>query len=774
LLPCPKNRSLGAESNPYPRTAVRSHLGGLPSDWSSAKTFPRLSVLLACLLWAIPCASAARAEELGSLSITIPAPTKGEQIRCPSTEQAGLSYPLRIQPVVTTSDRSTPGPADLSTSAGDVRLPGPPPFWKMKQLAPLLIFLSWFLGPLAWLVFLRRRVREQIRLFREWLHREAALKEQYRDLFENANDIIFTCDLDGGFTSLNKAGEKITGYTRQEVLHRNLAEVIAPEQRSRLAEALRRLRSGEVSLTGEWQVIAKDGRRLTLEVSKCLLVEAGEPVEVQGIARDITGRTQVEEARKLLALIIESTDDAVISNDPDGHIVSWNQGARDLYGYTAEEVQGKPISLLVPPEHWEQLQGIQEKLRQGERVSHFESLGLTKDGRSVDISLTCSPLKDAAGQFQGSAAIILDITARKRAEREIQERTACLNSLIQNSPLGIVVTDSEGRVKLCNPAFERLFLYHQAEILEANLHDLIDTQETPLERAARDRVFGSGETVHFTSQRRRKNGKLLDVEVYQLPLVENAKITTSLHLYQDITQRKQAERAMGQLSGRLLKLQDEERRRLARELHDTTVQALAALVMNLTVLETSASTLDAKSRNTLSDSLTLAEQCAREVRTLSYLLHPPLLDEVGLAAALRHYVEGFSQRSGLHVALDLPCDWGRLPADAETALFRVVQESLTNIHRHSGSRQAKVRLTCPASEVRLEVEDEGKGIPPEIRDNADGAAFGLGVGILGMRERLRQLGGRLEIHSNGHGTTVRAVLPVQGGNHGSSSHPGRG
>jgi two-component system, NarL family, sensor kinase len=669
LLPYPKSYSPSVEGIAHSRTAVQSRRGNLPSLQLSTGIFSRSSVVFACLLLAILCASPAPAKEFGALSTTLLAHTQDEQNRRFNTQQAiprfllggeasGLRRERRAlhcpgrQVVATPSDRSAPGGADLFTSAHYVRLAGPPPFWTMERLTPLLMLISWVLGPLAWLAFLRRRVREQIGRFREWLRREAALKEHYRDLLENANDIVFTCNLDGGFTSLNKSGEGITGYTRQEALHLNLAEVITPEQRPRFAEALSRLRSGEVSPIREYEVIAKDGRRLSLEVSQRLLVEAGKPVGIQGIARDVT--------------------------------------------------------------------------------------------------------------------------ARKRAEREIQERTAILNSLIQNCPLGIVVTDSEGRVKLCNPAFERLFLYHQAEVLGANLGELIGAQETRIEMAARDRLFSGGEPVQFTSQRRQKNGKVLDVEVHKVPVMESGKVATALHFYQDTTQRRQAEKAMGQLSGRLLKLQDEERRHLARELHDTTVQALTALVLNLTALETSAPTLDAKSCNRLSDSLALAEQCAREVRTLSYLLHPPLLDEVGLGAAVRHYVEGFAQRSGLQVALDLPCELGRLPGDAETALFRVVQESLTNIHRHSGSRQARVRLACPASEVRLEVEDGGKGIPPEIREDTNGTASGLGVGILGMRERLRQLGGQLEIHSNGHGTTVRAVLPLPGGNYESSSHTGRG
>jgi two-component system, NarL family, sensor kinase len=773
VLPCRSSYGLDAEVIGRARTIVRARHSDLPSQRLSSRIFPCSQALIACLLLKLLCAGTVMAVEPGPLLRVSPAFTHVERTRRPSSEQWKLSLLLRGQSVAIHSDRSASGGADALVPVKETLL-GPLSRWTAQLVVQLPgLISSVILEGLAWLALLRRRVRKRTGRVRGWLRHRAALK-QHRDLFENSKVPIFTCDLHGNWTFLNEAGERLTGYPRQEAVRMNFAEVIAPEQRPRLARILQQLQDGEVSPVGEWELITKDGRRLSLEVHGGLLVEGGKPVGVLGIARDVSRRKQVKEARKLLASIVESTDDAVVSTDTEWCIVSWNRGARNLYGYTAEEVRGKPISMLVPTQHWEQLQGIQEQLRHGGKVSHFEGLGLAKDARAFDISVTLSPLKDAAGQFQGSAAIIRDVTASKQTERELQERTAMLNALIKNSPLGIVVTNLEGRVKMCNPAFERLFLYNEAEILGVDLLELIGTQETPAEMAAWDRLFWSGETVHFTSQRRRKNGKLLDVEVFKVPLLEDGNVTASFRLYHDITRRKQAEKVMWQLSGRLLHLQDEERRRIARDLHDTTVQALATIATNLTWLLTRASALDAISRDKLSDSLALAEQCAREIRTLSYLLHPPLLDEVGLAAALRHYVEGFAQRSGLHVALDLPCEWGRLPADAETALFRVVQESLTNIHRHSGSRQAKVRLACAPGQLRLEVEDEGKGIPPEILDDANSTAAGLGMGILGMRERLRQLGGWLEIHSNGHGTTVRAVLPLPKGSHESSSYSDRG
>jgi signal transduction histidine kinase len=213
-----------------------------------------------------------------------------------------------------------------------------------------------------------------------------------------------------------------------------------------------------------------------------------------------------------------------------------------------------------------------------------------------------------------------------------------------------------------------------------------------------------------------------------------------------------------ELSARLLQLQDDERRRIARELHDSVGQMLAALGMNLATVGTDIERL-AKTASTINDSAALVQELSKEVRTISHLLHPPLLDEAGLASALRWYIEGFAQRSKIKIDLKFPADFGRLPRESETAIFRTVQECLTNIHRHSESPTATIRIAASDSHVRIEVEDRGKGIPPEKQFEM--ASTGIpGVGIRGMRERLRQLGGSLDIHSSGKGTLIIARVPV--------------
>ena len=316
-----------------------------------------------------------------------------------------------------------------------------------------------------------------------------------------------------------------------------------------------------------------------------------------------------------------------------------------------------------------------------------------------------------------------------------------------------------------------------------------------------------GELSGLEVQVRRKDGTPIWV-LMNLSAVRDAAGKT-LHydgMIQDITPRKKTEDELREVSGLLLQSQNQERRRIARELHDSTAQSLAALAMNLSLIGKAATALDAKTRKRLSESLQLAQQSCREIRNLSYLLHPPELQDTDLWSAVRWYVEGFSSRSGIRVDLSVPksAKDERIPGDVEVTLFRIVQESLANIHRHSGSRRARIRIARGPSRVTLVVRDDGRGLRNAtgrrpgapalmgvgiagmrlgrsksgvslvVRDQgrglraatSRGAGRGmlLGVGIAGMRERVRQLGGRIEIDSDGRGTCVKVTVPVPRGN----------
>ena len=220
----------------------------------------------------------------------------------------------------------------------------------------------------------------------------------------------------------------------------------------------------------------------------------------------------------------------------------------------------------------------------------------------------------------------------------------------------------------------------------------------------------------------------------------------------DITERKRAEEELHRLSQRLIQAEDAERRRIAKELHDSTAQDLVAVTMNLGMLQESLAPGDTKAAHILADSIALVENCVNEIRTLSYVLHPPRLDETGLAGVLAEYAAGFNNRADTRIRVEVAPDFGRLREDMEIALFRIVQEAVSNVLRHAQSDTATIRLAREGDGVVLEIEDYGRGM---------GAAGARGVGIAGMRERLQHLGGRLEIESDASGTIVRATLPLR-------------
>jgi len=228
----------------------------------------------------------------------------------------------------------------------------------------------------------------------------------------------------------------------------------------------------------------------------------------------------------------------------------------------------------------------------------------------------------------------------------------------------------------------------------------------------------------------------------------------------EVEQRTVAEAHLRELSGRLLSMRDEERRRIARELHDSTGQLFVALQWNLALLQQSVSNVDPALAEKVSESVRIADQAINEVRTMSYLLHPPMLDEAGLLLAIHWYVDGFVKRSNIKVDLELPETLERLPRDLETTVFRILQEALTNVHRHAGSSTARVQLTLASGNLGLRIQDQGKGIPRNKIEGSQNVGTRIGVGIRGMRERVRQFGGELQITAGNPGTCVEAIFPL--------------
>ena len=348
--------------------------------------------------------------------------------------------------------------------------------------------------------------------------------------------------------------------------------------------------------------------------------------------------------------------------------------------------------------------------------------------------------------------------------------------------VAVIITDSDGLVTYWNPFAQELYGWPAAEVIGRNVMEITVAKGTKQEAEQHMRELRVGQRWTGEFEVRCKNGRFLTALVTLSPMRgESGRITGIIGVSQDLSGRKRTEedlrseraelekrvqertaeldaanQSLRELSARLLQTRDQEARRIARELHDSAGQLLAAISMNIAKVKAQSHKLDEAGVRAVTENVGMIEQISSEIRTISHLLHPPLLDELGLTSALRWYVEGFSERSKIVVEVEIPPDLGRLPTEQEIAIFRIVQECLTNIHRHADSKTAAIRIRRDAEQIVVMAEDSGKGIPADKLQ-----ASALGVGFRGMHERIRYLGGKLELHSGSKGTVVTATLPLE-------------
>jgi len=472
-------------------------------------------------------------------------------------------------------------------------------------------------------------------------------------------------------------------------------------------------------------------------------------------------RKQVEEITGLLAAIVASSDDAIVSKNLDGIITSWNKSAERIFGYTPNEAIGQHITLVIPPERHSEESDILARIRRGERVDHFHTVRRAKNGSLLDVSLTISPVRDSSGRVIGASKVGRDITAQKQVERALRESEQRFRVITDASP---VLVWMSGTDKLCY-YFNKGWLDFVGRTLEQESGNgwAENVHPEDFDRCLQIYVanFDARRPFEMEYRMRHHSGQyrwILDRGVPRY--APDGTFEGYLGGCLDIHDQKEAAEKVRIADDmtRLMKAQDEERRRIARELHDSAGQTLAVLGMSLAQLVRRAESIAPELAREGKAIEAMVQQLHREIRTTSYLLHPPLLDESGLASALTLYVDGLAERSHVAITLDVSDNVGRLPSDLELAIFRLVQECLTNIYRHSGSKTAHIRVAREGESIRTEVQDHGKGISPERLLEIQ--SHGAGVGIRGIRERIRQFHGEMKMESNGSGTSVIVSIPI--------------
>jgi len=464
--------------------------------------------------------------------------------------------------------------------------------------------------------------------------------------------------------------------------------------------------------------------------------------------------SELREADEMYRSLVELAPDGIGVSDHQGHVLFVNEALVRLLGARdRSDLIGRQLADFIHPDFQEARRKRMTDLVAGTPASPMELKWVTLDGRIIDVETTGVPVhRNKKLLLQG---FVRDLTERKKTAAKLEETARRMEALFSAALDAIVLIDSTGRFVDANPAASALLGYTREEILSRSVGDFTP----PDKKAAVAAIWNdakSSQNLRGEFANVRKDG---EVRNFDYAIVSN--VLPGLHcaFMRDITARTLAELSVRQLSARLLQLQDEERRRIARQLHDTTAQNLAALQLHLSRIARSPAASDSAIRELVNQSIELTELSVAEIRTLAYLLHPPMIEDAGLLPALRWYAQGFEERSGIKVILDLPPELDRLPLEVATTLFRIVQEALTNVQRHSGSAVARIRIERQPQALHLEIEDEGHGMPEALRQD-ETLFLAAGVGIAGMRERVREHGGRLYINSRDNGTVVSVTLPM--------------
>jgi len=462
-----------------------------------------------------------------------------------------------------------------------------------------------------------------------------------------------------------------------------------------------------------------------------------------------------------------SPDSFSINLFPKGPYVDVNEGFTRLTGYSREEAIHKtPVDLNLWLDHDLRATILQRLTTHGE-VKNVEFSFRTKS-HQVRFGQLSSSLIELDGHPCALVAV-RDITEHKAAEDALRESEERFRTLVRDLHAAVVLHGPDRTLQFANQAALDMFGLSPEQALGKHVKDLgllpVDESGLPLSLDALPvpTVIRTGLPVRnlIYGWRRPDHPDILWISSNTSPqFAPDGSLLRVISSFVDISEMKNAERAIHKLSTDLLTLQDEERRRIGRELHDGMAQTVLAINLNLAQVRQSSAALSDPANAALDRARLLLHQMSREIRTLSYLLHPPLLDDLGLVSALKEYVGGFTERSTIETTLDSPTNFPRLPQTVETALFRITQESLSNVQRHSAAKCATVVLRLAPSSILLEITDFGTGMNLARNGPSHKPRPRLGVGILGMRERMIQLGGTLDLNSSEGGTTVRATIPL--------------
>jgi PAS domain S-box-containing protein len=500
---------------------------------------------------------------------------------------------------------------------------------------------------------------------------------------------------------------------------------------------------------------------IILSVSGMMLASViAERERAQNEREHLVREQAATEMRLRLAAIVESSDDAIISIDAKGILTGWNKGAEQLYGYSAHEAVGRPVSLLIPSDQVYDHGNIMEAVRSGGAIRHYETLRRKKDGACLQVSLTASPISIANGQVIGISSIERDITESKRQEQVLRKSEERFRLAVHAGRMFAYEWDPATDVILRSAESTQILGIDESMQLtgkraQASVHP-DDREEL---KAAFAALSPQNPYLKFSCRILLKNSSPVWIEQCSIAhFDEQGRITRIVGMAADITERKQAEEALALAKRRLIEAQEQERTRIARELHDDIGQRLALLTIEMEQLELNAPGCSSEFSQSLTALSQHAKDIANDIQSLSHELHSAKLEYLGITAAVRGFCRDFAKNQ----RVSINCEITDLPAEVEPAvslcLFRVLQEALHNSQKHSGTGHFEVRLWCTKDKIHLTVHDSGAGF------DRNRPGHNRGLGLISMEERVKLLKGKFSIESKpDRGTTVHVQVPLATG-----------
>lgn len=585
----------------------------------------------------------------------------------------------------------------------------------------------------------------------------------FRDVFDASPIGIAVENFDGQPLFVNRALCEMLGLTEEEFCNKHCVDFSPQEDAAKDWALFQQLRAGSIDhYQLEKRYFLRDGSLIWGNLSVSVLNSYPSPL-ILAMVEDITAKKTAEEARFRHTSIVESSEDAIISKNLDGIITSWNLGAELIFGYSEAEVIGRPITILIPPELLDEENYFLEKLRAGSRIEHHETKRVTKAGYTVDVSLSIGPIKDSMGKIVGFSTIAHEITQRKQAEealrrlnRTLEEQAALLRAreellkiFVKNVPAGVAMLDRDMRYLQVSDRFCADYSIDSSQLLGCSHYELFP--DIPERWKEVHRRALAGETLHADEDRWDRKGGTVWVQWKARPWwTAEGSVGGILLFSEDITKRKQMEEALSTSSRKLIESKEQECARVGRELHDNINQRLAMLSIGLEQLQNDPLEVWSHLQELRHETLAISA----EVQALSHELHASKLQFLGAVSGMKSWCKEFSKRQKITIEFGSDVS-DTLPFEIGLALFRVLQEGLHNIVKHSGAKRAEVQVVHRANEIHLVIRDAGTGFDLEA------AKQGGGLGLTSMKERLHLMNGQLLIESKPHlGTTILARVPL--------------